>query len=86
MDERFNGIDGRFEHIEVRLDTIDERFDGVDRRFDELSGVLSKTFEGFEQRMTVRLDRIEHLLIRELTNRVERLEDSYRKLATAIGE
>ena len=66
----FEKVDKRFEKVDKRLDGIDGRLDGIDGRLDGID---------------VRLDRIENLLIRDNTNRIERLEDKIRIIETALG-
>ncbi|MEK7152175.1 MAG: hypothetical protein AAB773_01965 [Patescibacteria group bacterium] len=66
----FEKVDKRFEKVDKRLDGIDGRLDGIDSRLDGID---------------VRLDRIENLLIRDNTNRIERLEDKIRIIETALG-
>ncbi len=56
---------------------VDTRFDGIDVRLDGIDVRLDK--------MDTRLDHIENLLIRDHTNRIERLEDVSRQLQVKLG-
>ncbi len=67
-----------FDGVEVRFDAVEVRFDGVATRFESVA-----TKE--DMNMVIgRLDRIEHLLIRALDNRVTKLEDDSRVVKTTL--
>lgn len=68
LDEKFETVAGKNELADVA------------RSVDDLAAITKRGFDEVE----TRLDRIENLLIVDLTHRIERLEDNYRKLETAI--
>lgn len=63
---------------------LDKKFSALATK-EDLDSLAAMTKRGFD-RVDERLDRIENLLIRDLVNRIERLEDNYRELATAAGK
>ena len=77
LDEKLSALPTKedFKGLSVRLDGFSE----------DLESLAAATKRGFD-RVELRLDRIENLLIRDLVNRVERLENNYRELATAAGK
>lgn len=65
--KRFDGIDTRLDRIEVRLDKVEDRLDKVEKRLD-----------GIEERLDnleIRTARIEHSILIDHRDRIERLEE-----------
>jgi len=69
----------------------------IDEKFDELASMVQrgfqendKRFESIERKLEehdTRFNRIENLLLlREQTNRIEKLEDDMRQIKTKVGE
>ena len=88
-DDFRNYFDEKFSALATKVDGISGRLDGLSEDLDSLAAITKRGFDGVDKRfdqVDVRLDHIENLLIRDLVNRIERLEDHYRELATAVGK
>ncbi|OGZ12288.1 MAG: hypothetical protein A3D67_03145 [Candidatus Lloydbacteria bacterium RIFCSPHIGHO2_02_FULL_51_22] len=102
IDKRFAGIDKKFSGIDERFDGIDRRFDGMDKKFegkfDDLAAMIQRGFEETASKtelgevkselgeVKVRLDRVENILLRDRTNRIERIEDKLLQVEVLLGQ
>ena len=102
VDKKFGSIDKRFAGIDKRFDGIDKKFDGMDKKFegkfDDLAAMIQRGFEETASKIElgevkselgevkIRLDRIENILLRDNTNRIERIEDKLLQVEVLLGQ